>query len=130
MVFEDDQILAFMDIRPVRRGQLLVVPKQHVDAFADLPDDLACAVFLAGQRLARAVRRILAPERVGMIIHGFGVPHAHLVLVPLEHPWDITAAQFAVLENGRLTFRWEAVPLAERQDLDAIARSLREESTR
>lgn len=59
-----------------------------------------------------------------MIVHGFGVAHAHIVLVPLEHPWDITAALFAVFEDGQLTFRWQAVALADRADLDAIASTL------
>jgi histidine triad (HIT) family protein len=127
IVYEDEQLLAFMDIRPVRRGQLLVVPRQHIDEFADLPDDLATAVFLAGQRLARVIRGVFAPKRVGLIVHGFGVAHAHLVVVPLEHAWDITAAQFAVIEDTRVVFRWEAVPLADRQDLDAIATTLREQ---
>jgi len=127
VVYEDEQVLAFMDIRPVRRGQLLVVPKMHVDEFADLPDELATAVFLVGQRLARVLRSVFTPKRVGMIVHGFGVAHAHLVVVPLEHPWDITAAQFAVIEETRVVFRWEAVPLADRDDLHAVAIRLRQE---
>lgn len=125
VVFEDDGVLAFMDIRPIRSGQLLVIPKDHVDHFTDLDDDVAAAVFLHGQRLARVLRATLEPKRVGMIVHGFGVPHAHLVVVPLEHPWDITAAQFAEIRDGSVTFRWEAVPLAERPALDRMAARIR-----
>lgn len=124
LVHEDHELIAFMDIRPVRRGQVVVIPKQHLDHFTDLPDDLATAVFLTGQRLARVLRRLLEPRRVGLIVHGFGVPHAHLIVVPLEHPWDITAAQFAEIHDGRLSFRWEAVPLAPRADLDHLAASI------
>ena len=127
LVYEDERVLAFMDIRPIRRGQLLIVPRHHVDEFADLPDDLAAAAFMVGQRLARALRGVVSPKRVGMIVHGFGVPHAHLVVVPLEHPWDITAAQFARIEDGRLSFRWEEVPLADRRDLDDVAGRMRAE---
>jgi histidine triad (HIT) family protein len=135
IVYEDVRVLAFMDIRPIRRGQLLVIPKEHIDEFADLSEDLANAVLHVGQRLARTLRRLLAPQRVGFIVHGFGVPHAHLVVVPLEHPWDITAAQFAVIEEDRLSFRWDAVPLAEPADLEDLAVQLqnelgREERTR
>lgn len=113
-----------MDIRPVRPGQLVVIPRQHVDHFTDLPDDLAAAVFLTGQRLGRVLRNLLEPQRVGMIVHGFGVPHAHLIVLPLEHPWDITSAQFAVIRNGQLSFRWEAVPIAARAELDTLATSI------
>ena len=125
VVYEDDVLLAFMDIRPVRPGQLLVVPRRHIDHFDDLPDDLAAAAFVVGLRLSRVLRRVLVPRRVGLIVHGFGVPHAHLVVVPLEHPWDITAAQFASIEGGRIVFRWETVPLADRDDLEAVANTLR-----
>lgn len=127
IVYEDEQTLAFMDIRPVRTGQLLVIPKQHTDHFADLPDDLASALFLIGQQLSRALRSVLAPLRVGMVVHGFGVAHAHLIVLPLEHAWDITSAQAAGVENGRVHFRWEHLPLAERGALDALAGRLRRE---
>lgn len=129
IVFEDGHIIAFMDIRPVRRGQVLVIPKRHADHFDDLDDDLATSVFLTGRRLARVLREMLAPKRVGLVVHGFGVAHAHLVVLPLEHPWDITAAQFAVIEGDRVIFRWESVPLAPRADLDTVAHELKQRLT-
>lgn len=127
IVVEDEHTLAFMDIRPVRTGQVLVIPKRHTDHFADLPDDLASALFLTGQRLSRALRALLRPQRVGMVVHGFGVAHAHLIVLPLEHAWDITSAQAAVVEKGRVHFRWENVPLAGRSALDDLAGRLRHE---
>ncbi len=126
VVYEDERLLAFMDIRPIRRGHLLVIPKQHIDHFDDLPEPLATAVFVQGHRLARVLRTLVRPDRVGMVVHGFGVPHAHLVIIPLEHTWDITAAPFAEIEGGRVVFRREAVPLADRRDLDAMASRVRE----
>ncbi len=123
-VYEDEQLLAFMDVRPVRPGQLLVIPKQHIDHFCDLPDELATRVLLLGQRLARVLRASLKPQRVGMIAHGFGVPHAHLIVLPLQHVWDITSSANAYLEGGAVKFRWEQVALAPREELDALAAQL------
>lgn len=57
------------------------------------------------------MRRALNPRRAGMIVHGFGVRHAHLVVLPLEHAWDITAARFAYIENGKVRFRPDQVPI-------------------
>jgi histidine triad (HIT) family protein len=125
-IFEDEHIIAFMDIRPVRRGQAVIIPRRHIDHFSELPDDLAVHVFLAGQHLARTMRRVLSPLRVGTVVHGFGVPHAHLVVMPLEHPWDITSAAFSLIEDGAVVFRWEQVAHADRDDLDAMAARLRE----
>jgi histidine triad (HIT) family protein len=73
------------------------------------------------------MHRALEPKRVGMIVHGFGVSHAHLVVLPLEHPWDITAAQFSYIENGAGRFRWDKVELAPHAELDAMAERLRRE---
>jgi histidine triad (HIT) family protein len=82
-------------------------------------------LFLLGQRIARAMRRALNPRRVGMIVHGFGVRHAHLVVLPLEHAWDITAAQFSYIENGEVRFRPDQVPIPPRAELDSLAARLR-----
>lgn len=125
VVSDSERVLAFMDIRPIRPGQLVVIPKQHVDEFGDLDDALAAEVFLEAQWLSRGLRSLLSPKRVGCVIHGFGVRHAHIVVIPLEHPWDITASQFAEIRDSRVEFRWEAVPLADRQALEELAARLR-----
>jgi histidine triad (HIT) family protein len=120
-VYQDEHVLAFMDIRPVRPGQLVVIPGQHIDHFCDLPDDLAAHVLLTGQRCARALREMFQPQRVGMIVHGFGVPHAHLLVLPLHHVWDITSAANGYIEEGAIRFRWDQVALAARGELDHLA---------
>jgi histidine triad (HIT) family protein len=124
-VYRDDRLAAFMDIRPVRTGQVLIVPHAHIDHFSDLPDDEALDIFRFGQKLARAMRRSLELRRVGMVVHGFGVPHAHLVVLPLMEGPDITSAQNAVLVGGEIRFRWEQVPLAPRAELERTAQVLR-----
>lgn len=120
-VHEDEHVLAFMDIRPVRPGQMLIIPKQHIDHFCDVPDELAMRIMQVGQRCARALRELFQPQRVGMVVHGFGVPHAHLMLMPLHHVWDITSAANSYLEDGVIKFRWEQVTQAPRQELDDVA---------
>ncbi len=125
-VHHDDHLAAFMDIRPVRAGQVLIVPRSHIDHFSDLGDEDASRIFLFGQKLARAMRNTIAPRRVGMVVHGFGVPHAHLVVLPIMVGPDITSAQNAVLEDGVIRFRWEQVPVAPRAELDANAQVLRD----
>ena len=126
IVYADEHILAFLDIRPVRPGQLLIIPRRHIDHFCDLPDELSIRILLLGQRVSRVMRRMLSAKRVGMIVHGFGVPHAHLVVLPLEHAPDITSAANAYIDDGKVRFSWERVPLADRAELDAMAKRLEE----
>ena len=126
IIHQDEHLLAFMDIRAVRPGHALVIPRVHVDHFDDLSEELAGRAFTFAHRLAGRMRRVLKPRRVGMVIHGFGVPHAHLAVIPLEHSWDITSQQFAYIDNDRVKFRWENVPIADRAELDAHAARLRQ----
>ncbi|GCD19399.1 HIT family protein [Cellulomonas algicola] len=55
-VYEDDDVLAFMDLQPVTTGHVLVVPKEHRPYLADVDEGLGAAVFRAGQRVAAALR--------------------------------------------------------------------------
>lgn len=56
-VYEDDEVLAFMDIQPVTDGHLLVIPKRHAPDLADLDEQLGMSMFRIAQRLAAALRR-------------------------------------------------------------------------
>ena len=102
-VHEDDVSLGFMGIRPARPGELMIIPKEHVDHFCDIPDDLAAHILLVAQRLSRSIRRTLSPRRVGLVVHGFGVPHAHLIVVPQHEETDIISGRFIRLDGGRIS---------------------------
>jgi len=124
VIYEDAAIMAFMGIRPIHPGECMVIPKAHVDHFIDLDDPLAQQIMVIAQRIGRRMREVFRPQRVGMVVHGFGVPHAHLLLIPQHATTDITSARFATQEDGKLAFRVEQVPLADRSVLDEQARLL------
>ena len=113
-----------MNLRPVNPGEFMVIPKAHIDHFTDVPDDLATHILVHAQHLARRAQRKLAPKRMGYVVHGFGVAHAHLVVVPLHHSNEITSAKFARIEDGRVAFGVSHVPLTPRDELDRMARLL------
>lgn len=94
-VYEDEEILALMDIQPVRQGQVLVIPKQHIDHFSDIPDALAVRIYRKTHSLLKAVREVVHPERMGLVVHGYGVPHAHAVIVP-----PASRRRYYVRKNG------------------------------
>lgn len=87
-VYEDDQVLAFMDIRPMTPGHLLVIPKVHASNLAELPPALGGPIFETAQKLAAAVRRSpLKPEGVNFFLAdgvaaGQEVFHVHLHVLP------------------------------------------------
>jgi histidine triad (HIT) family protein len=129
-VYEDDLIVAFLGIRPVRPGMLCVIPKEHTDHFCDIPEPLALHIMKHTQRLSRVIRESLKPLRVGLVVSGFGVAHAHMIIVPLHDTQDITSSQYAHLEDGQIKFGEQHLPLLSRQELDALAALLREQDTK
>jgi histidine triad (HIT) family protein len=86
---EDDDFLAFLDVRPIRTGHSLVIPKQEIDHFFDLPDDLLARLMVFAKPVANAIREETGAARVGCAVVGIEVPHAHLHLVPVDGAHDI-----------------------------------------
>ncbi len=128
-VYEDEEILALMDIQPVRPGQVLVIPKQHIDHFSDIPDALALSIYRKTHTLLKAVREVVRPGRMGLVVHGYGVPHAHVVIVPQHHEDDITSGRMADIENGRVIFTTRKLPLVPREELDQLAQLIKRATT-
>ena len=90
IIYEDDKTLAFLDIRPVSPGHTLVIPKKEVDHLQDLEDDDYAAVMQTVKNLSQLIKYKLSPERVGMVVYGFDVPHAHVHLIPMDGPGKIS----------------------------------------
>ena len=111
VVHEDDDILAFLDIHPVRPGHVLIIPRQHYDYFEDMPAELANRVLALGQRLARAMKALYQVERVGFVFTGIHVAHAHAHLIPMHHLQDVTSTQYIAQQD--LQFIMPPQPPAE-----------------
>ena len=124
VIFQDDGVMAFMALRPTAPGECLVIPKEHVDHFTDLADDMAQRIMLVALRIGRRLRTEFKPLRVGMVVHGFGVPHAHLILVPQHGPHHLTSDRFPSIREGRIVFSESSIPVAQRTLLDEHARRL------
>jgi len=93
-VHEDDHLLAFLDLHPIRPGHTLIIPKAHHVWFEDLPEDLAARITSCAQRLARHMKRIHSVERVGLFFTGIHVPHAHAHVVPMHHVHDVSSQAY------------------------------------
>jgi histidine triad (HIT) family protein len=122
---EDEDMLGFMNHKPVHPGACLLIPKRHINHFMDINDALAARIMQLGQRLCRTMRAQLHPDRVGYVVAGYGVPHAHLLVLPSHHAHDMTCKHFAVQQAGKIVFTDEHIPLAPRAELDRMAALLR-----
>ena len=125
LVYSDGRVIAFMTLRPTRPGECLVVPKQHLDHFTDIPNDLAAHIMIIAQEIGRRMMVELSPQRIGMIVHGFGVAHAHLIIVPQDDPTDIVSARHGFIQNNAIQYSETQVPMMTRAELDAMADRLK-----
>lgn len=128
LVHEDPWTMAFIPLQPIYPGACIVIPKPHIDHFTDVPDELAAKVMITAQQVGRRIREVYNPLRVGMVVHGFGVRHAHLNLIPQYDPLDITYKHLAYIEDGTVKFELKNLPSPSRAELDELARSLRLDS--
>lgn len=83
-VWRDDRAVAIMTISPIKPGHCLVVPVQEVDHWDDVPADLAAHLMQVAQKVAKGLKAVYSPERVGVIVAGLEVPHTHIHLVPVD----------------------------------------------
>lgn len=90
-VCEDDDVLAFMDHRPLNPGHVLVIPKWHEPDIHRLDDHTYLEVMKTSKRLAEVLAELFEPPKVGLFVIGFHVPHVHVHVVPLYAIDDFTA---------------------------------------
>jgi histidine triad (HIT) family protein len=109
---EDDRFLAFLDVRPIRPGHSLVIPKQEIDHFFDLPDDLLGELMVFAKPVANAIRTVTGAARVGCVVVGVEVPHAHLHLVPVDGAHDIDFRRATPAEPEELAALGERIRAA------------------
>ena len=88
-ITENDKFFAFLDIFPLVKGHVLVVPKIETDKFFDLQDDYLSEILLFAKPIAHAIEQSFNCDRCGITVMGLEVPHAHLHLVPINSAEDL-----------------------------------------
>ena len=83
-IYEDERVLAFLDIHPVQPGHTLVIPKKQIEFVWDLADADYADVMAAAKRVALQLREVLGVRYIGERIVGVDVPHAHVQLIPFN----------------------------------------------
>ena len=88
-VAEDENYVAFLDIFPLAKGHVLVIPKKETDYIFDLDSEEYLGLFSFAKKVAKAMDKVISCERIGVAVIGLEVPHAHIHLVPLHDVSDI-----------------------------------------
>ncbi len=88
-IAEDDRFFAFLDINPLAKGHVLVIPKQEIDYLFDMEDEMYKDLWSFAMKVAKAIKAVVPCLRVGVAVIGLEVPHTHIHLVPLKKMDDI-----------------------------------------
>lgn len=88
-VAEDENYFAFLDIFPVAKGHTLVIPKKEVDYIFDLEDDLYVGLQVFAKKVAVGLKKAIPCQKVGVLVLGLEVPHAHIHLIPMQKEADL-----------------------------------------
>jgi histidine triad (HIT) family protein len=110
-VWKDEHCVAFLTIAPIRPGHTLVVPRQEIDHWLDVPPGLSSHLFQTAQQIGRGIKAAFPCTKIGLMIAGLEVPHTHLHLTPVNEIRD--------MDFGRQNHKATAA------ELDAAAAKLR-----
>ncbi|PWH81324.1 HIT family protein [Brumimicrobium oceani] len=111
-VAEDEKFLAFLDIQPISKGHVLVIPKQEIDYIFSINDDLLGELMAFAKSVANKMDSVFDCKRIGMTVIGLEVPHAHIHLIPINGIADMDFGQ------AKLSFPPD--------EMEAIANMIRE----
>jgi len=100
-ILESENFLAFLDIFPLAKGHVLVIPKKETDYLFDISSDEYGELWKFAQQVAKAMDKVIDCKRIGVAVIGLEVPHAHIHLVPLNNVSDIN------FERPKLSFSEE-----------------------
>ncbi len=89
-ILENQNFFSFLDIRPINPGHTLVIPKLEVDELFSLTDDSLAKILVFAKPIANTLKEVFPCLRVGMIVAGLEVPHAHIHLVPIYKETDLS----------------------------------------
>ncbi len=89
-IAESENCYAFLDINPLAKGHALVIPKNEVDYIFDVEDELYTQLFSFAKKVGLAIESVMPCKRMGMIVFGLDVPHAHIHLIPINKAADMS----------------------------------------
>lgn len=92
-IAENDRFFAFLDIFPLVKGHVLVIPKIEVDKIFDVPDDYLSELLVFSKPIAHAIEKSFPCNRCGITVVGLEVPHAHVHLIPINSADDLNFAR-------------------------------------
>jgi histidine triad (HIT) family protein len=94
VLYQNAELLVFLDVAPIRRGHIDIIPREHYEGFELIPHRLAGSIMVLGQDLAKRLKATYGVQRVAFLFTGGDVPHAHAHVIPMHYKTDVTSARY------------------------------------
>lgn len=88
-IAETEKFLAFLDIAPLKEGHTLVIIKEEIDYIFDIQDEVLAEMMVFAKKVGIALEKSIPCKRIGIVVVGLEVPHAHIHLVPIDSVHDL-----------------------------------------
>lgn len=99
IIYEDQRAIVLMTIEPITPGHCLVVPRQQIDSLWDVDDDLYQHLMQVTKLIVRRMETAYDYKRIGMLVEGFGVPHAHIHILGYNQPLEPTMTEHIEMKH-------------------------------
>ncbi len=101
-IAEDAEHLAFLDIRPLKAGHTLVIPKKETDYIFDMEDAALGRLMQFAKKVAGAIKRAVPCKKIGIMVAGLEVPHTHIHLIPIDQVSELNFAHAKAASESEL----------------------------
>ncbi|MCX6749504.1 MAG: HIT family protein [Candidatus Pacearchaeota archaeon] len=108
-IWEDKNYFIMLDSHPINPGHTLVIPKKHDEYIFDLNDREYVELILKAKTVAKTLKEKLKPKRIGIAVEGFGVPHVHIHLVPLNKGNELNPERAKHMDENKLKLMAEKI---------------------
>ncbi len=108
-ILENEKYLAFLDVRPVNPGHTLVIPKKEIDYIFDMEDPSLAELIVFAKKVAKAIGKEVPCKKVGVMVAGIEVAHAHIHLIPINSVGDLNFARAKPAANEELARMAEGI---------------------
>ncbi len=104
-VAEDEKYFAFMEIKPLAPGHVLVIPKAEIDYIFDLDDKTLSGLMSFCKKISKGIKKAVSCEKVALLVYGLEVRHAHVHLVPVQGiPGELNLSNAKKSTDAELSF--------------------------
>ncbi len=110
---ETNLFLAFLSINPLKEGHILIIPKVHVDDFFDMDENLLKNILIYAKKISLILKKVFRPKsgKIGLIVAGLEIPHAHLHLIPMDSLGDLDFSNAKKVSPEDLTKTQQKIPV-------------------